>query len=68
MARNGIPRLNHLRHRLWARVTRQPLTQEFVAEQAEARETDAPDIWDQLHTTSARVLSGTTPVSEPEVG
>lgn len=67
MARAGIPRLNHLRHRALERTRRQPGIMNFVNERAETLEAEYPggpaEIWSVLKTKRAAILA----LEEPEV-
>jgi len=55
MARQGTPRLRHLSHRALARVKRQPLISDFVAERASTltQYADEDAVWAALHTNKA---------------
>jgi len=60
MARVGIPRLRHLKHRDYDRVRRQPNTTNFVEGRASSllQYPSASAVWDGIKATNAEAVAG----------
>jgi len=59
MARAGIPRLRHLKHRDYDRVRRQPNVTDFVAERSTtlAQYASEAEVWDGIKATNAEAVA-----------
>lgn len=59
MARQGTPRLRHLKHRSLERTTRQPIITDFVTERATtlSQYADEDAVWASLKTNKAETVA-----------
>lgn len=59
MARQGIPRIRHLKHRSLGRVKRQPIITDFLTERSTtlSQYANSQAVWDALKTSSTEAVA-----------